>query len=371
MRSTSNGDRGTCLAMAIGVMLEPGLFMAMAGPPPEPRFSAAFGFDSDRGVCVLFGGTADGQGQLLFGDTWEYDGSSWRFRGDTGPIPWFTGGGAFDPQDRVFRVYSGIEGTWDWDGKTWVLRSTQHARTLSGAALAYDERRGVMVMHGGWPTYPNPSWSETWEWTGQDWTRVSELGPTNQGSANLAYDSNRGVCVVFYGENTWEWDGRSWRIVATSGPSRRFSNIVYDSWRGVTVLFGGSYQGSYFGDTWEFDGTIWRQVATTGPSPRGGHMAFDSHRGVTVLFGGTDATGPLNDTWEWDGTAWTLITFCYPDCDATTGEGILDIFDFLCFGNRFAAGDPYACDCDASTGHNVCDIFDFLCFGNAFSEGCP
>jgi hypothetical protein len=62
---------------------------------------------------------------------------------------------------------------------------------------------------------------------------------------------------------------------------------------------------------------------------------------------------------------------CYPDCDTQSGPGILDIFDFLCFGNRFTANDPYACDCDTQTGVGVCDIFDFLCFGNAFTAGCP
>jgi hypothetical protein len=62
---------------------------------------------------------------------------------------------------------------------------------------------------------------------------------------------------------------------------------------------------------------------------------------------------------------------CYPDCDTGTGLGVLDIFDFLCFQNRFAIGASYACDCDTSTGQGVCDIFDFLCFQNAFSAGCP
>ncbi len=62
---------------------------------------------------------------------------------------------------------------------------------------------------------------------------------------------------------------------------------------------------------------------------------------------------------------------CYPDCDQSTGPGVLDIFDFLCFGNNFDQGNAYACDCDTSTGPGVCDIFDFLCFGNAFSVGCP
>ena len=55
---------------------------------------------------------------------------------------------------------------------------------------------------------------------------------------------------------------------------------------------------------------------------------------------------------------------CYADCDSS---GSLDFFDFLCFQNAFAAGDPYA-DCDTS---GSLDFFDFLCFQNAFAAGCP
>jgi hypothetical protein len=67
----------------------------------------------------------------------------------------------------------------------------------------------------------------------------------------------------------------------------------------------------------------------------------------------------------------TSEPLCYADCDSSTGAGVLDIFDFLCFQNAFVAGDPYACDCDTTTGPGVCDIFDFLCFQNAFVAGCP
>jgi len=55
---------------------------------------------------------------------------------------------------------------------------------------------------------------------------------------------------------------------------------------------------------------------------------------------------------------------CYADCDES---GDLDFFDFLCFQNAFAAGEPYA-DCDES---GDLDFFDFLCFQNAFAAGCP
>lgn len=62
---------------------------------------------------------------------------------------------------------------------------------------------------------------------------------------------------------------------------------------------------------------------------------------------------------------------CYADCDPSTGPGVLDIFDFLCFQQRFVGGDPSACDCDTSSGPGVCDVFDFLCFQDAFVAGCP
>lgn len=62
---------------------------------------------------------------------------------------------------------------------------------------------------------------------------------------------------------------------------------------------------------------------------------------------------------------------CRADCDRSSGARVLDIFDFLCFQGRYAAGEPYACDFDLSSGAGVCDVFDFLRFQNAFAEGCP
>lgn len=61
-----------------------------------------------------------------------------------------------------------------------------------------------------------------------------------------------------------------------------------------------------------------------------------------------------------------IIVTCYADCDQSTGLGVLDIFDFLCFVNTFNDGGADA-DCD---GNGLLDLFDFLCFVNAFSNGC-
>jgi hypothetical protein len=61
---------------------------------------------------------------------------------------------------------------------------------------------------------------------------------------------------------------------------------------------------------------------------------------------------------------------CSADCDMTTGTGVLDIWDCLCFQMAFVAGSMEACDLDQSTGPGVCDVFDFVAFQRAFSDGC-
>jgi hypothetical protein len=70
---------------------------------------------------------------------------------------------------------------------------------------------------------------------------------------------------------------------------------------------------------------------------------------------------------ELDLNACSGVVVCYPDCDQSTGVGVLDVFDFLCFQDSFVAGAPYS-DCDNSGTH---DVFDFLCFQDAFANGCP
>jgi lysophospholipase L1-like esterase len=61
---------------------------------------------------------------------------------------------------------------------------------------------------------------------------------------------------------------------------------------------------------------------------------------------------------------------CYANCDASTSPPILNVNDFACFLNRFAAGDTYA-NCDGSTIPPVLNVNDFACFLNAFAGGCP
>jgi DNA-binding beta-propeller fold protein YncE len=61
---------------------------------------------------------------------------------------------------------------------------------------------------------------------------------------------------------------------------------------------------------------------------------------------------------------------CYANCDGSATPPVLNVLDFSCFLNRFAANDPYA-NCDGSTTPPILNVLDFSCFLNRFAAGCP
>jgi WD40 repeat protein len=61
---------------------------------------------------------------------------------------------------------------------------------------------------------------------------------------------------------------------------------------------------------------------------------------------------------------------CYANCDGSAAAPVLNVNDFVCFQNRFAAGDSYA-NCDGSTVTPILNVNDFSCFLNRFAAGCP
>ena len=314
---------------------------------PSPRYFQGMAHDGRRGVIVLFGGFNQGN---LFEDTWEWDGSSWKQAAAPGPSPRAGPGMTYDTRRGVALLFGGGSGTgaadpladtWEWDGLVWKRVADSGPPPRRPGTMAYDVRRGVSVLFGG---FAGLFLGDTWEWDGTDWILAADQGPQPRSSHQLAYDSRREVTVLHGGYNgivlqdTWEWDGTTWKQVATTGPLRADGAMVFDSNRGVVVMFGGNGDGPG-GDTWEWDGSAWKQAATTGPSSRYDvAMAFDSGRGVAVLFGGFSGSVALNDTWE------------YGPCE-------------LC-DNKFLRGD---CDGDGRAGGNVTDALFLLTYN--FLEG--
>jgi hypothetical protein len=74
----------------------------------------------------------------------------------------------------------------------------------------------------------------------------------------------------------------------------------------------------------------------------------------------------------------TVSEACYANCDHSTTPPILNVEDFACFINAFAAGIalapgeqiPHYANCDGSTTEPVLNVEDFICFINAFAAGC-
>jgi hypothetical protein len=184
--------------------------------------------------------------------------------------------------------------------------------------LAYDSRRGRVVLFGGYDA-SNIYLQSLWEWDGRSWERKSPPGskPTARYGHGLAYDAWRGRVVLYGGsdgvarQDLWEWDGTRWEQRPLSGPLppvREHSMVAYDLARKRLVLFGG-YNGvsGPLADLWEWDGARWEQRTPAGPKPsaRSGHaLGYDPVRSRVVLFGGWANGANVADLWEWDGTAW-------------------------------------------------------------------
>lgn len=66
----------------------------------------------------------------------------------------------------------------------------------------------------------------------------------------------------------------------------------------------------------------------------------------------------------------SLPPLCPANCDGSTAPPVLNVADFTCFLNRYAAGSLRA-NCDGSTLAPALNVADFICFLNAFARGCP
>ena len=241
---------------------------------PRPRIGHAMAYDSTRRRVVLFGG--DSLDDVLFDDTWEWDGDSWTQVQDIGPG-----------------------------------RRVHHA-------MAFDGTRSRTVLFGG--RSGGLLLGDTWEWNGENWTQVADSGPAPRFGHAMAFDRTRQRIVLFGGDSegrlndTWEWDGNEWVQQADSGPSPRIHHaMAYDPTRNRLVLFGGSAQDAGHGDTWEWDGTAWTEESDFGPEAcAGAAMVFKGTR--MALFGGIasiatpvpqPAPALFGRSWEWDGRHWT------------------------------------------------------------------
>lgn len=125
------------------------------GPPA--RHDAQLAYDPVREVMVLFGGRIDtGSSSTAFGDSWEWNGTTWTQRTPAAsPAARFSHGMAIDPRRQRIVLYGGrAEGsnfadTWEWDGSTWVLLSPAVLPSArQGMGFAPDITGGLVAING-------------------------------------------------------------------------------------------------------------------------------------------------------------------------------------------------------------------------------
>ncbi|MEM7204519.1 MAG: hypothetical protein AAF628_29955 [Planctomycetota bacterium] len=294
---------------------------------PAPRIEHAMAYDPERQRIVLFGGLTGGRyGGTPLGDTWEWDGAQWtEISTPGGPRPRNGHAMAWDGRRGRVMLYGGLDASspladqWEWDGARWApVAAAVSPGGVVSPKMTWDSTREQVILLGQAAAGTH---LEAWHWDGTVWQQAPVATPFPRRYQRMAYDQARDRTMLFGGRrgtaplaDTWEWNGRAWRLAATSGPSPRFAvALTYDAARENTVLFGGTTypfpSAGWLGETWQWDGGLWQQaLPATSPSPRGwASMAYDVGRNRVVMFGGYGPAGPLDETWEWDGRDWRRI----------------------------------------------------------------
>ena len=114
-----------------------------------------------------------------------------------------------------------------------------------------------------------------------------------------------------------------------------------------------------------WDGHTWEPLGNGIGGPADSFAVFNDGRGPSLFTAGDFANVGGGST---GGLAqWVGCPNCYANCDNSTRSPRLNVLDFMCFLNKFAARDPYAnCTVDATI-----DMADFTCFMAKFAQGCP
>jgi hypothetical protein len=253
---------------------------ATNGPPA--RYANAMAYDRARGVTVLYGGgqVVPNVGYVGFGEVWEWNGQFWNQR---------------TTYDMSKVWHRDANGYWQQNYFDTPAARLQHA-------MAYDTHRGRVVMFGGRGAGPENGdfqFNDTWEWDGLRWYFRTTNGPPAQFDHHMAYDERRSVTIVYGGFGAspavvWEWDGTQWRsITPVHGPVTSYSQdagpMDYDALLGQ-AFFGPATDGFTLRFFFSWDGQDWQSRGvgfsdTISPSPNGA-MVFDTYRERSFFFGG-------------------------------------------------------------------------------------
>jgi hypothetical protein len=318
-------------------------------PPPYPttlsRRTGGIAWHPAAGGVVMYGGLQSGP-TLVLNDTWLWNGIAWtQLTPVTTPPPRWGHRMVYDSRRGRIVTFGGrsptttatANDTWEFDGQDWQrVFPTTSPTARAFYSMAYDERRGQVVMYGVQSGSTVAGGNQTWLYNGTTWTQATPATvPPGLETPAMAYDKGRGVVVMFGGFNgtppgtdyrtTYEWDGGNWTLKPTANaPLTGYrTGMVYDEARGRMVLYGGFAGAVVQQKTWEYDGNDWTQVGAGGPGRiTEGYMAYVPTTGQTVYFGGS---GPAvagtvnNETWTYSGPTNAIAAKYGAGCATSAG----------------------------------------------------
>jgi trimeric autotransporter adhesin len=250
-----------------------------------------------------------------------------------------------------------------WDGQQW--RRMQASSGFDGAVTASTIHKGELYVGGNFNTADGLPTPRVARWTGAQWVPVGDPSvPIYQITAMTSFNDNLIVGGWFLFNlpfrNVAAWDGSSW---ISMGDGVFFRVLSFTTAEGV-LFAGGGFGQIQPGEVARWTGATWESLGSTN-----GEVRIVAGRGADAILyaGGSffDIGGQRSV-----GLARFGCPACYPNCDASTTPPILNVADFSCFLQKFAAGDPYA-NCDGSTTPPVLNVADFGCFLTKFAAGCP
>jgi hypothetical protein len=270
-----------------------------------------------------------------------------------------------------------------WSGTSWDLIGDvagQRVYTL----LKYDDGSGpAMYAFGDFIGISGVPARGLAKWNGLTWAGAwSE--PVLPHVAYAIHDDGSGPAIYFAGsigtsenQGIWRFDGHSMTNIggpqhaSPTAPISIDAFASFDDGFGPALFVGGNFplvNGMPIKNITKFQNGTWHPIGSgvvgelmnlvglndvRGPSL----FALSTAGGMTGAGGGT-----VSGTAQWVG-----CPNCYANCDLSTQAPTLNVADFICFINKYAAKDPYAnCTVDAAI-----DINDFNCFLNKFAAGCP
>jgi uncharacterized protein (TIGR03437 family) len=297
-------------------------------------------WDGNSQGILLFGGNVGGN--ISTGETWLWNGTDWSLLAPANAPPARYGGEmVWDSSKKKVVLFGGHTGgtpdvlfndTWLWDGTNWTMATTAASPSQRyNAGMTFDAAHSQTVLFGGNPggtaAGTGATNAETWTFDGTNWTQQSPAtSPTARNSAGLTYDPQHSQVVLFGGTainsagtgtavnaETWIWNGSAWnQQTLTTSPDPRTGTLIYDATNNQIFLWGGNGQGDFV-DVWTWDGASPSGWTNKIPNNRyGANLVYDTADQKGWLMAGTNGNAGntrYQDIWAWNGTGWTSTPY--------------------------------------------------------------